>query len=517
MLMTKQGILMMRTIRIISHSAAALSLAGVLTIGTVAQKVGSGTGTKTPTGGNNEGSVKVGRGVVVTQTVTGPNRQADLERIRTTSYSQNEGTIVLFAVPGAVVSLTSVGAKVAAQTFMLDKGDTLTLSKLKPGTYKIKGMHPDYKEREETVTIKSGDVKPFTNFLMPKYGEIVVGGAPMDVTLMVDNKIPDPKLVKRESSEGKITISRLLEGKHVVTLSKDGYDPWTKEINVVPGETTPESAEVKLATVTLTVNSKPGARVYLNKADRGKVDSGGKLIIADLLPGTYQMRVALDGFSEIDKPINLTLKDRHPNEPINLSPIPESGERAEDFTTGASKWIVPANWKLDKKGLVIKGDEAGLFKDPTEDRSFNVYFDFDLEFDVRFSNGKGVSWVTRAKDTKDYYLFELTPSPRARFNFYICRGGQCTLKDARPIVEKLDAPGDSYHIRFEARGTKFSAKLSRLLAPSTDGPQPIGTFEDRENTFGYGGIGFRGYNDSEALLQSLVVIPVKRSLTASSN
>ncbi|MCW5967658.1 MAG: PEGA domain-containing protein [Blastocatellales bacterium] len=494
----------------------ALLCAALFASQATAQITGTGAGTTGKKEPEKTTRALAGSGVEVEQSVSTGVKAGDVVRKYTPTVQPGLGTIVLIAPPGANVALTPQVARGKAETlnFTLDQDkNTLTLSKLKPGSYTLSATHPDYKDRTETVAIKSGDVKPYPDFLAPKYGEIVIGGAPIDVDLKVDGQVPDPKLVARNTAEGKITISRLLEGKHTVTLSKEGYDPWTKEINVTPGETSPETAEVKLATVTLTVNSRPGARVYINKADRGATQSDGKLILEDMLPGTYQMRVALDGFNDYEQPLALTLAERKPMLPVNLIPVAESGERAEDFTTGASKWIVPSTWKLDKKGLVVSGNDAGLFKDPTEDRAFNVYFDYIMTADVRFSNGRGVSWIARAKDTKNYYLFELTPSPR-RFNFYICREGQCTLKDARPVVEKLDEPNDSYTIQFEARGSKFMAKLSRLLAPSADGPQPIGTFDDRENTFSHGGIGFRGLNGSEVLLQSLVIIPVKRENVA---
>jgi hypothetical protein len=50
-----------------------------------------------------------------------------------------------------------------------EQNDTLTLSKLQPGSYILSASHPDYKPREETITIARGDIKPITNFLLPKY------------------------------------------------------------------------------------------------------------------------------------------------------------------------------------------------------------------------------------------------------------------------------------------------------------------------------------------------------------
>jgi hypothetical protein len=380
---------------------------------------------------------------------------------------------------------------------------------LQPGSYILRASHPDYKLREETITIGKGDIKPITDFLLPKYGEIAIGGAPDGSTIALDGTVLESTQFKL-AGDGKVTIARVLEGEHEITVSKPTYDPWKTKLKVEPGKSNPASAQLRLATVSLTVRSKAGAHVYLNNSDRGAVQPDGALVIPELLPGTYQMRLALDGFENVEQPISLTLADRKPTTPVELTPIAESAEGNEDFTTGSSKWVVPENWKLERRGLSIAGNRVGLFRTPTEKRPFNVYRDFKMSFDIRFVNGRGASWVVRAKDEQNYYMFQLVPANeglQSRFNFYVCRQGECTLKDSKRYPEPLNKANDSYFVQLEAKGSEFLHRITVQSNPRVDDPQPLGTFSD--DTFTYGGVGFRSADENQVLLQNLVVIPVK--------
>lgn len=476
--------------------------------------VGTGaTGKEEP---KRSGGKLVGTGVTADQSETTSTSKNNLDQLARTRYFDTaSGTIVLVAVAGADVRLTPItkNRKGTPLTFKLkEHNNTLTLSKLQPGSYLINASHPDYKTREETVTIGKGEVKPITDFLLPKYGEIVIGGAPQGASVTLDGKQLDAREFTLSSVDGKIVISRVLEGDHEVVVSKPTYDEWRSKIKVEPGKSNPASAQLRLATVNLTVKSKPGARVYLNNSDRGSVQPDGALVIADLLPGSYQMRVALDGFENVEQPLALSLADRKPVTPVELTPIAESNEGNEDFTTGASKWVVPEAWKLERRGLLIAGTKVGLFRTPTEKRAFNIYRDFRMSFDLRFSNGRGASWVVRAKDEQNYYMFQLVPAAdglQTRFNFYVCREGQCTLKDSKRYPEPLNKPNDSYFVQLEVRGVEFIHKITVSSNPRVDDPQPLGTFSDE--TFTYGGVGFRGIDENQALLQNLVVIPIKPS------
>lgn len=459
------------------------------------------------------GGKLVGTGVRADQSETSTATRSSADQIARNQYFDTaSGTIVLFAVAGADVTLTPVTNKRKGTPLafkLKEKNNTLTLSKLQPGSYVISASHPDYKPREETITIGKGDIKTISDFLLPKYGEIAIGGALEGSTIVLDGKPLESTQFTR-AADGKITIPRVLEGEHELTVSKPTYDPWTGKLKVEPGKSNPASAQLKLATVSLTVRSKPGAHVYIDNSDRGAVQPDGALIIPELLPGSYQMRVTLDGFEHAEQSLSLTLADRKPTTPIDLTPIAESAEGNEDFLTGSSKWVVPAEWKLEKRGLLIGGQKVGLFRTPTEKRPFNIYRDFTMSFDVRFINGKGASWVVRAKDEQNYYMFQLVPATeglQSKFNFYVCQQGTCTLKDSKRYPEPLNKPNDSYFIQLEARGTEFTHRIRVLMNPRADDPQPLGTFSD--GTLTYGGVGFRSIDDNQALLQNLVVIPSK--------
>jgi hypothetical protein len=146
--------------------------------------------------------------------------------------------------------------------------------------------------------------------------------------------------------------------------------------------------------------------------------------------------------------------------------------------------------------------------DTESSRDFNTYRDFKLEFDVTFANGKGVAWVARAKDANNYYLFEIAGAQAGAptFHFYTCRNSKLEWRDSQRIVEKIDKPGDSFHIIFEARGNRFDTRMTIASAPSTN-PHLIGIFQD--DSFSYGGVGFRGKDQSESLLQTFFVFPLK--------
>ena len=139
-------------------------------------------------------------------------------------------------------------------------------------------------------------------------------------------------------------------------------------------------------------------------------------------------------------------------------------------------------------------------------RDFNVYTNFILEFDVALNNAKSVAWVARAKDPDNYYLFEIggLQGNNPTFHFWICKNGKLDWKDSQPFVEKYDKRIDSFHIIFEVRGNQFQTSVKITSAPLPR-PQLIGIFND--NTFSYGGVGFRAKDQSDVLLQAFFVQP----------
>ncbi|MGH9854554.1 MAG: carboxypeptidase regulatory-like domain-containing protein [Blastocatellia bacterium] len=421
----------------------------------------------------------------------------------------NKGYLSVVAIAAANVTLIPLPANQkkggAIKGVVKDEDGSLNLINLLPGEYKITIEHEDYRPFSDTIQVDPARLGTFValNKMVSKYGEIRIGGAPANAKIFLDEApITSPRL-KVENQNA--VIPKVPVGKHRLRISKEGYVDLAREIEVTPREQTFVSAQLELARVTLNLISEPGARVYVENEEKGAIPSDGNLTIP-LAPGPHAVRVSKEGYQEWKKELTLSLVNNPAVERANLIPIPNSAEGDWEPSQGARKWFPQAaGWRFDTSGALIRGDKLVLF-DTESNRDFNTYRDFKLEFDVVFTNGKGVAWVARAKDPNNYYLFEISglASGKPAFHFYVCRDGKLEWKDSRSIVEKINKPGDSFHIIFEARGNRFDTKMTVARAPSVK-PHLVGIFQD--DTFSYGGIGFRGKDQSESLLQTFFVIP----------
>jgi len=423
----------------------------------------------------------------------------------------NKGYLSVVAIPTAIVTLTPLPANrknaPAIRETVKDEDGSLNLINLLPGNYKIVIEHPDYDPYSDTIQIDPARPDTFVayNKMVARYGAIRIGGAPANAKIFLDEAPLAASSLTVENQNA--VIPKVPVGKHSLRISKVGYADFTREIDVTPGKQAFVSAQLDLARVTLNLTSEPGARVYVGDEEKAIIPSNGNLTIS-LAPGNHELRVSKDAYQEWRKDLTLSLANNPVTERANLIPIPSSTEGDWQPSLGARKWRPqPIAWKFDASGAHIKGDQLALFNMEAS-RDFNTYRDFKLEFDVVFTNGKGVTWVARAKDRDNYYLFEISGPHGGKpvFNFYVCEDGKLELKDSRPIVEKIDSPGDSFHIIFEARGGRFDTRMTITSAPSAK-PHLIGISQD--DSFSYGGIGFRGKDQSDSLLQSFFVIPLR--------
>jgi hypothetical protein len=421
----------------------------------------------------------------------------------------NKGYLSVVAFPAATVTLTRLPENklkrpAVKQVIKAEDGD-LNLIDLLPGKYKLVIEHEDYHPYSGDIQVNPARPEAFIAFnkMVSKYGEIRIGVSTTNAKIFLDEAPITPPRLKVENQNA--VIPKVPVGKHRLRISKPGYVDFAQEIEVLPGETAVVPVQLDLALVTLNLTSAPGARVYVGSAEKGAIPPDGKLTIS-LAEGRSAIRVMKDGYEEWKKELILSLANSPVTERVELIPIPNSAEGDWDPSQGAKKWSPqPAGWRFDASGALIKGDKLVLF-DMESSREFNIYRDFNLEFDVVFANGKGVAWVARAKDPNNYYLFEISglASGKPALNFYVCQDGKLEWKDSRSIVEKIDKPGDSFQIIFEARGNRFETRMNIARAAS-EKPRPVGIFHD--DSFSYGGVGFRGKDQSESLLKALFVIP----------
>src|SRR5262249_55714216 len=156
----------------------------------------------------------------------------------------------------------------------------------------------------------------------------------------------------------------------------------------------------------------PQAEVSVDNLVRGAAGNDGALRIPDLEPGPRALKIRLAGYQTVERPLTLTLDKREIEEVIQLTSILETAEFSESFKAEIKNWT-PASprpgWSLEPgppPGLRVIGDAPALVNNTSiPNQPFNQYGDFTLVLTVKFVNGKGASWIVRAQDEKNYYLF----------------------------------------------------------------------------------------------------------------
>ncbi len=165
----------------------------------------------------------------------------------------------------------------------LDAKNVYSLVVQKPGyqprsvEVKFNGRSPLVKH--ETLIIDSGVIEVTSD---PEGADVVVNGLSRGVT--------------------PLTVSNVPKGRATVTIGKKGFDSTTRELSVTPGER--QSLFVKLdgRPGTMLLSSIPeGARFYVNNRPEGR----GPVSLTNLKPGTYSIRVEMDGFATARKTIEL--------------------------------------------------------------------------------------------------------------------------------------------------------------------------------------------------------------------
>lgn len=194
-------------------------------------------------------------------------------------------------------------------------------------------------------------------------------------------------------------------------------------------------------------------------------------------------------------------------------------DKAVDYVTDPAWFWQTADsvgWKIEKvnqyEKRVIKGDRVGLFKNGQTVSSFNVYRDFVMVFDARFSGDKTtdrrIGWVVRAENFNNYYLFELLAAAgepgRKEFTATRYENGKPSVLINRQVIQNIDNPDNSFEIRTEAIGNR----LKVCIRPFFSSPPRLHMQMDAIDTrFSQGGVGFKPLRGKDFQLESLQVIP----------
>lgn len=376
-------------------------------------------------------------------------------------------------------------------------------AELAPGTYEVAVTAENYLPYNERVTIQEGQPVSFVPIdLVPTTGSItLIGTFEPDVSILVNGR--KPAQAKLSVSKKQIELKDLPAGTHAVQISQPTFaTPWEEKIEVKGGMSMPVPVAYKPAFVNLVVKSEPGTEIYINGTYKGKTTEAGKTGLIDIPPGEHTIRAVKAEYNVSEQ--KRVLAAGEATVELKLTRVSFSPEFSDYFLEGLKFWNAPGTWQVNRGRMLVRGAGLGLLQD-------QIYKDFKLEFDISLANGKGAAWVVRARDQKNYYLFQLSgPKGSApnTFRSFICQDGQVRLLKTDRVVEDMSRPDEKFHIIVEARGPTIRHSIQLKSAPKSEGPQPLSAMSD--GTFSYGSVGFAASGDEEVVVYFLNVTPVNQ-------
>ena len=186
-------------------------------------------------------------------------------------------------------SLPFNGAKVYIDGIY--RGDTPLTITLPIGNHNIKFKMDGYSDKENNLTLMSGDVKDIT-IDMRDSGYLSVISDPLGATVFVDGKKIDITPMQK---------TQFIVGTHQITLKAFNYQPYTSIIQIEKDRTL--ALNIKLKPVSsIEVDSFPsGATVYFD----GKMVGQSPVIINNVYSGNHFVRVEKRGYTDQKKNITI--------------------------------------------------------------------------------------------------------------------------------------------------------------------------------------------------------------------
>ena len=202
------------------------------------------------------------------------------------------------------------------------------------GTYTYTVSAPNYHTEEGTFTIGADPVsKPVK--LRPAFGRLTINSTPSGASVMIDGMM--------QSGVTPLTIPQLPSGPHRITLSKADYSQATRDVVIVDGQATVENIALDARFAMITINSLPGASIYVDNKLVGTGSYSG-----NLNSGTHRLKASLKSHKDATDQIQVAAKVP---QTIELKPTPIYGRltvgsspRGADIVVGGVKrGVTPMN------------------------------------------------------------------------------------------------------------------------------------------------------------------------------
>lgn len=372
-----------------------------------------------------------------------------------------------------------------------------SLKSLNKGTYKLEVRAADYEPFLKDVVIAPGRSEIIPVELIPNFGYLTLSNVSLKpnakYTVEVDGKPLDPANIELQGRELRLKIAptgerqvKIVQGTRTIVPAK----LYKVDARIQKVE------QVEPLKAVLIIDTLPKASVYADDIFCGEASGEGTLTIDKLSPDEpHRIRIEADRYRTFETDVELRT-DVDSKLPAKLEAIIEFA----DLFTDLNKWDAPADWKAETQLLKVRGAQTiGMPKEVG-------FRNCEVAFDLQLVKGGRASWVIHAKDTKkDYYLFTLELSgPTAMLKTFVCRDGIPGTPVQTDFIPVPVAEKKWHHFRILVEGNK----ISHLVTPNESPDEySVSLFQDRDNTFPYGSIGFATLQGEEFWVGAFVVCP----------
>jgi hypothetical protein len=313
--------------------------------------------------------------------------------------------------------------------------------------------------------------------------------------ILVDGK---PQKVRLDKTNSAIILDKVEPGARLVAFDHPDYVLYERNARIVADTEYTWSFAPERPLVDLEIQTDADTTIYVDNEPKGVTTSDGKLKRSDIKIGQHEVRLVKNGFEEYRRAFNFEFR-----KPVKVNEVLVPKRPSTDFhnefgIADASAWTMAGG---DTK--IVSG-RLQVANSPALTYATNTFFwDFTMQFNLKFSNNGGAAWVVRAKDPNNYYLFYLSSSegivPK-RFLTYIIRNNTFDpMKPVDSVSFSISAEkGDEYTVSIEAKKNAINHSITPSVMNAKDkklglaGDKiTLGTYTDPNSSFLYGGFGFR--------------------------
>jgi hypothetical protein len=370
---------------------------------------------------------------------------------------------------------------------------------------------PGTPTRRTTAPVRTV-IKTVIERVTPTTGSLSVA-AESNATILVE----PIKIKNAQGQEGKVPTGErififvdLKPGRYRVAGALPGHEPVETEVVIAANKTHAATLNFKpvLYAVTINTNVTTGELKHAREGQplSNVVPIQNKTVRLELPAGAYVVEISAEEFGYETLTKTLTVDSATTLE-LPLRRIALTTDTLSPTWTKAEMqtWDMPATWIADaRKTLTVKGAGVAL---PREE-GYRYYKDFRISSTAKMSSGVALSFALRARDSKNYYMVQLTgeksDEPYTVRLFLVKNGVEQRIR-AIPIPSagaKAMMPDKFFTVTIKMVDFAITVEIEDS---ETGAPYPLGVLTDPARTYAVGAVGIAGHAGEENVIGRFVV------------